>query len=179
MSTPVSLIYARSLNGVIGDAGDLPKWKIPGDLKRFKELTLGGVVIMGRKTWESLPAKSRPLTGRVNFIISSQAPCVEDQDKDVTFFTSPDTALQEAYKLDRPIWIIGGASVYKLFEDQVDFVYETLVLSNSVCGDTRYVFNKKSYLRKEEIVENVLVYRPDEQQPLTARAVHRFFSVIK
>ncbi len=68
--TVISLVYAQSRNGIIGDAGGLP-WHIPSDLKRFKETTLGKPVIMGRKTWDSLPRK--PLPGRLNIVITRQA----------------------------------------------------------------------------------------------------------
>ena len=65
--TPITLIVAVAENGVIGANGALP-WHIPEDLKRFKALTLGKPVVMGRKTWESLP--KRPLPGRTNIVVS-------------------------------------------------------------------------------------------------------------
>ena len=67
MSAPISLIVAVAQNGVIGSRGALP-WRLPQDLKRFKALTLGKPVIMGRKTWDSLPRK--PLPGRTNIIVT-------------------------------------------------------------------------------------------------------------
>ena len=66
----VSLIVAKSKNNVIGNKGRIP-WYIPNDLKRFKELTTNNVVIMGRKTFESLPKEYRPLPNRVNIILSN------------------------------------------------------------------------------------------------------------
>jgi dihydrofolate reductase len=66
MST-ISLVVAAAENGAIGHRGALP-WRIPEDLKRFKTLTMGKPVIMGRKTWDSLPRK--PLPGRVNIVIT-------------------------------------------------------------------------------------------------------------
>lgn len=66
MST-ISLVVAVAENGVIGQRGQLP-WRIPADLKRFKTLTMGKPVIMGRKTWDSLPKK--PLPGRTNIVIT-------------------------------------------------------------------------------------------------------------
>ena len=65
----ISLVYAISNNGVIGKNGGLP-WHMPSDLKHFKAVTLGKPVIMGRKTWESLPRK--PLPGRQNIVVSRQ-----------------------------------------------------------------------------------------------------------
>jgi dihydrofolate reductase len=64
---PVTIILARADNGVIGAGGTLP-WHLPEDLKRFKALTLGKPIIMGRKTWDSLPRK--PLPGRTNIVVS-------------------------------------------------------------------------------------------------------------
>ncbi len=68
----VSIVVARSSNGVIGRDGALP-WHLPSDLKRFRELTTGGSVVMGRRTFESLPAAVRPLPNRRNLVVSSNA----------------------------------------------------------------------------------------------------------
>jgi hypothetical protein len=65
----VGLIWAQSTSGVIGRDGGIP-WHVPEDLARFKELTLGHTVVMGRRTWESLPARFRPLPGRRNVVVS-------------------------------------------------------------------------------------------------------------
>src|SRR6185503_730538 len=65
--TTISLVVAAAENGVIGHRGALP-WRLPEDLKRFKALTMGKPVIMGRKTWDSLPKK--PLPGRTNIVIT-------------------------------------------------------------------------------------------------------------
>src|SRR5574343_1620977 len=65
------LIYARARNGVIGRDNQMP-WHLPEDLAHFKRVTLGQPVIMGRKTWDSLPAKFRPLSGRRNIVITRQ-----------------------------------------------------------------------------------------------------------
>lgn len=67
----VNIIVAYNDHRVIGNKGDIP-WKIPADMKRFKELTNGGVVIMGRKTWDSLPPKFRPLPNRINIVLTRQ-----------------------------------------------------------------------------------------------------------
>ena len=65
------LIYARAANGVIGIKGTMP-WHLPEDLAHFKRTTLGCPVIMGRKTWDSIPAKFRPLPGRTNMVVTRQ-----------------------------------------------------------------------------------------------------------
>ena len=69
MSDGLTLIAALARNGVIGNNNALP-WHLPEDLKHFKELTTGHAVIMGRKTWESLPARFRPLPGRQNIVVT-------------------------------------------------------------------------------------------------------------
>ena len=66
------LIYARARNGTIGQNNQMP-WHLPEDLAHFKRVTLGQPVIMGRKTWDSLPARFRPLPGRVNIVVTRQA----------------------------------------------------------------------------------------------------------
>ncbi len=67
----VGLIWAQSTSGVIGRAGGIP-WRLPEDMARFKELTMGHTVVMGRRTWESLPPKVRPLPGRRNVVVTRQ-----------------------------------------------------------------------------------------------------------
>lgn len=107
-------IVAVSADGVIGVDGGLP-WHYPEDLKRFKRLTLGGTVIMGRKTWESLGRK--PLPGRRNVVISRQD--VEH----VESFTSIAEAINSCRE---PLWIIGGAQIYLAaleYCDSLDITY--------------------------------------------------------
>src|SRR5690348_13067978 len=70
--TRLNLIYARSRNGVIGKDGKMP-WHLPEDLAHLKKVTMGCPVIMGRKTWESIPPKFRPLPGRKNIVVTRQA----------------------------------------------------------------------------------------------------------
>ena len=69
---PINLIYARAANGVIGQDNALP-WHLPEDLAHFKRDHAGAPVIMGRKTWDSLPPKFRPLPGRTNIVVTRQA----------------------------------------------------------------------------------------------------------
>jgi hypothetical protein len=73
----VGLIWAQSTSGVIGRDNGIP-WRLPEDQARFKELTMGQTVVMGRLTWESLPAKVRPLPGRKNVVVTRQAEYVAD-----------------------------------------------------------------------------------------------------
>ena len=95
-------IAAVSQNGVIGKNGDLP-WRLPGDLKWFKALTMGHVLLMGRKTWESLP---KALPGRENWVLSKTMQAVEG----VRVFRSLEDALEALG--ERVLFIIGGGQLY-------------------------------------------------------------------
>ena len=103
------LIYARAANGVIGKEGALP-WHLPEDLAHFKRTTLGCPVIMGRKTWDSLPPKFRPLPGRTNIVITRQPNWHENGAQTAQ-------GLREALQLCEQfpdVWVIGGAQLYAL-----------------------------------------------------------------
>ena len=75
--TEVGLVWAQSTSGVIGRDGDIP-WRVPEDLARFKQVTMGHTVVMGRRTWDSLPARVRPLPGRRNVVLSRQTDFTAD-----------------------------------------------------------------------------------------------------
>ena len=107
----INLIYARAANGVIGKDNAMP-WHLPEDMAHFKQLTSGCPVIMGRKTWDSLPAKFRPLPGRHNIVISRQAGYAAEG-------ASTAASLVQALRLceaDSQVWVIGGAQIYALAE---------------------------------------------------------------
>ena len=104
----LTLIAAVSRNGVIGKDNALP-WHLPEDLKHFKQLTTGHAVIMGRKTWESLPARFRPLPNRSNIVISRNAA-----------FDAPGAQLAGTLEAalaaagSQQAFVIGGAQLYGL-----------------------------------------------------------------
>jgi len=101
------LIFARAANGVIGHNNTLP-WHLPEDMAHFKRTTLGCPVIMGRKTWDSLPPRFRPLPGRLNVVVTRQA---DWQAAGALCAHS----LPEAMALcppDSDAWVIGGAEIY-------------------------------------------------------------------
>lgn len=102
----VGLIWAQSTNGIIGREGQLP-WHLPEDLARFRAVTSGATVLMGRATWESLPPRFRPLPGRRNVVLSRQQGYVA---AGAEVYDSPGDALASA---DGDVWVIGGASVYE------------------------------------------------------------------
>lgn len=103
--TQIGLVWAQSTSGVIGRGGDIP-WNVPEDLARFKQVTMGHTVAMGRRTWDSLPAKVRPLPGRRNIVVSRQTGFVADG-ADVV--GSIEAALTESV-----VWVIGGEQIYLL-----------------------------------------------------------------
>ena len=124
----ISLVYAISQNGVIGKDGGLP-WHVPTDLKHFKEVTLGKPVIMGRKTWESLPKK--PLRGRQNIVVSRKSGFFAEG-ADVATNSEDAVALAGAAP---EVCVIGGAELFKLFFPKAGRVYLTRILAD-VSGDT-------------------------------------------
>lgn len=126
----ISYVVAAARNGVIGRDGTLP-WHISSDLKRFKEITMGKPVVMGRKTWESLPRK--PLPGRRNIVLT----------RDPRFAaTGAEVAATAAEALllcgdAEEIAVIGGGEIYRLFWTLVDRLYLTEV-DLAVDGDTHF-----------------------------------------
>jgi dihydrofolate reductase len=108
----IAAIWAQSANGVIGKDGKIP-WHYPGDFKRFKRVTLGSTIVMGRKTWESI---GKPLPGRRNVVVSRTvgptpiSMTMLGWDQSVVWCGSVEDALQWDTSAD--VWVIGGAEVY-------------------------------------------------------------------
>jgi dihydrofolate reductase len=126
--TIVSLVVAVARNGVIGRDGGLP-WHSAADLKQFRALTMGKPVIMGRKTWESLPR--RPLPGRRNIVITRQARYRADGAEVVA-----DAAQAMARCADADeVCIIGGGEIYRLFWERANRIYLSRI-DVEVAGDT-------------------------------------------
>jgi dihydrofolate reductase len=103
----LNLIYARAANGVIGKDNALP-WHLPEDMAHFKRMTSGCPVVMGRKTWDSLPPRFRPLPGRRNIVVTRQADWQADGAERAA-------GLPEAIALcdgEAEVWVIGGAQIY-------------------------------------------------------------------
>lgn len=134
----ISAIVAMTQDFGIGNKGDLPWPRIPEDMKHFASLTAGRPVIMGRKTWESIPEKFRPLKGRWNIIITSQ----HDYDTGevpegalVTTVPSLEMALTvigESKKDQHPV-IIGGGSIYAQAYSRIEHLYVTWVSGSFEC----------------------------------------------
>jgi dihydrofolate reductase len=110
----LSLIVARARNGAIGRDGTIP-WHAPEDLAFFQRETLGGAIIMGRRTWDSLP--KRPLPRRLNIVVTSTPRAAED----LTLFVSLENALDAARAAGHlRLYAIGGAGIYRAFLPQAD-----------------------------------------------------------
>jgi dihydrofolate reductase len=123
---PITLVVARAQNGVIGRDGGLP-WHLPADLKRFKALTMGSVMVMGRKTFDSLP---RLLPGRRHIVLTRDGGW-KAEGADVAH------SVEEAIELAKgePVSVIGGAEVFALFLPHADRIELTEVLAD-IPGDT-------------------------------------------
>lgn len=124
-------ILAVSTDGAIGHQGKLP-WTLPEDLKRFRSLTMGHSVLMGRKTYESI---GRPLRGRKNIVITSQPKSIRFLD--VHTFCDSEEALAFALVDDADPFVIGGAQLYQRFWARTGRVHLTEVHGNYPDADTR------------------------------------------
>jgi dihydrofolate reductase len=111
----LNLIYARARNGVIGKQGTLP-WHLPEDLAHFKRVTLGCPVIMGRKTWDSIPLKFRPLPGRTNVVVTRQSDWRADGALPANNMLDALSICEHMSVILEPspeqVWVIGGAQIY-------------------------------------------------------------------
>ena len=126
----ISFVVAVSRNGVIGRAGGLP-WHISSDLKRFKAITMGKPLIMGRKTWESLPKK--PLPGRRNIVITRQ----KNYQADGAVIVADAAAALAAAGDAEEVCVIGGGEIFTAFLAKANRIYLTEV-DLEVEGDTRF-----------------------------------------
>jgi dihydrofolate reductase len=149
---PITLVVARSLNGVIGRDGSLP-WHLPADLKRFKAITMGSAMIMGRRTFESLP---RLLPGRRHIVLTRDRSW-KAEGAEVAH--SADQALELAG--NEPVSVIGGADVFALFLPLADRVELTEVIDDTQ-GDTIMPDPRESAEWQET---EVAVHAPEDGRP--------------
>jgi len=127
----ITLIVAAATNDVIGRDGRLP-WTLPSDLRRFKELTMGKPILMGRKTWESLPR--RPLPGRDNLVISHQA--IVGEKDGARWFNGLGAAVSWAQESGATeLCVIGGAALFRETMPIADNLHLTRIES-AIEGDT-------------------------------------------
>ncbi|BCS54643.1 dihydrofolate reductase [Geobacter sp. SVR] len=116
---PIRIIAAMTGEGVIGAGNKLP-WHIPAELQLFRQLTLGGTVIMGRRTFQSI---GRPLPGRHNIVLSSTVPVLEGAQTARSF----GEALDKGRQAQRPIFIIGGVQLFREALPIADGMYISLI----------------------------------------------------
>ena len=142
----ISLIVAMASNRVIGNKGGIP-WKIPGEQKMFKKITMGHTMIMGRKTYESL---GRPLPGRINIVVTRQT---DYQAPGCTVVHDLDSAIDACAAAESEAFIIGGGQLYHETISTADRIYLTLI-PKEIRGDTYFPeFSEADF----EIVESGFV----------------------
>ena len=128
----ITLVLAATDNGVIGKDGAIP-WHISDDLKRFKALTMDKTIVMGRKTWDSLPRK--PLPGRRNIVVT--------RDEHWRAEGAESMSLNQALALP-DVFVIGGAEIYREALARADRIELTQV-HKSFDGDARFDFDRKDW----------------------------------
>ena len=148
----ITLVFASDPNGIIGNKGKLPWPTLKGDLKRFKEITMGGTVVMGRNTFESLP--NGPLIGRHNIVLTKNI-TLQDRWKAFKFNIKnllSDTSLEFENNFNdvvddvrnekfNNVFVIGGASIYRQMEHCCDRMIWTQV-KEAYEGDTKFIPSK-------------------------------------
>ena len=145
----LSLIVAAAEGGIIGRDNALP-WRLSGDLKRFKEITMGKPLIMGRKTFDSL---GRPLPGRTNIVLSRDPTLhIEDVEMVGDFPTAKEVAMEAAHRAAvSEIMVIGGAGIYRLALPYADRIYLTEVHA-AMPGDAVFpAYDKADWIEQSRL----------------------------
>ncbi|MFC7155133.1 dihydrofolate reductase [Halomarina halobia] len=134
----IALVAAVAANGVIGADGDMP-WHYPADLRRFKRLTTGHPVVMGRRTYESIAARlGGPLPDRTNVVLTTrELDLPEGTVRAGSIEEALDAAREAAAGADDVVFVVGGATVYEQFLPRADRMYLT-ELRATYEGDTRF-----------------------------------------
>ena len=147
----ITLVVAAARNGVIGKDGAIP-WRLSDDMKRFKALTLGHTVVMGRKTWDSLPPKSRPLPGRRNIVVTRDANWKAEG--------AETSSLEAALKQAGDIFVIGGGEIYNAALPLAHRI-ELTDVHRDFEGDAVFVFDRSGWretAREEHVSGDGLSY---------------------
>jgi dihydrofolate reductase len=153
----IALVVARAANGVIGDHGKIP-WRIPEDMRRFRNLTMGKPCIMGRRTWDSLPKK--PLPGRLNIVVTRNPDYAAEG---AMLVSSLDQAFARASgESPGEICVIGGEEIYRAAIPLADVIYLTDVVED-FAGDAYFPpldpIDWCETTREEHVSESGLRYR--------------------
>ena len=148
----ISHIVAMASNRVIGNRGEIP-WKIPGEQKMFKEITMGHTIVMGRKTYEAI---GRPLPGRTNIVVTRQA---DYQAPGCKVVHDIKIALESCPPDESEVFIIGGGQIYEETISIADRIYLT-VLPKEVSGDTYFPeFSESDFeIKKSDFIDAVEPY---------------------
>ena len=156
----IAMIVAMDKEGYIGHKGELP-WRLSTDIKRFKKITEAegnNAVIMGRKTWDSLPKKYKPLSGRLNIVMSRNSEWRAEGASNALY---PGRAIEIAYSEGcEECWIIGGSKIYELFLDRVEELHITEV-NTQKSGEIRFPKWKKEEWT-QDIIESKTKNEYDE-----------------
>ena len=170
MSTPlVALVAARARNGVIGDGGALP-WRLKSDMALFKAATMGKPVIMGRKTWDSLPR--RPLPGRLNLVLSRDGSfeplgAILCENLSEALDIARETAAEDGVD---EICVIGGGAIFAAAMPRARRLYLTEVEAD-VAGDVRFPDFEEA--RWREVKREHHPAGPDDDHSFTFRVLER------
>jgi dihydrofolate reductase len=144
-SYPYKAIVAVAENGVIGRGGDLP-WRLPGDLKWFKKITLGHTILMGRKTWDSLPGA---LPGRKNWVLSRHA----SPEDGMSVFRSM-AEVKQALDPSQNLFVIGGGEIYSMALPLCHELYISEVRQKIPDGDAFFPPYKDEFIPHEVLDDN-------------------------
>ena len=116
-------IWAEDEQGLIGQDGKLP-WKLPAELQHFKKVTMGNIILMGRKTFDGM--NKRVLPGRIALVLTRE-PSYEKDNASILVFHSKNEVLSWYQKQDKTLFITGGAEMFSLFEHELDGIYRTKI----------------------------------------------------
>ena len=161
----LKLIYARAANGVIGLNNQMP-WHLPEDLAHFKRTTLGCPVLMGRKTWESIPAKFRPLPGRANLVITRQPDWQAEGAHAVHSLEEGLTLALAHCPEGKDLWVMGGAEIYaqaapiaeEAVVTEIDAAYEGDAFAPQL-GDGWQEISRESHVSSTGLKFSFVTYR--------------------
>ncbi len=141
-STAIALVAAQSENRVIGRGNEIP-WKVKGEQKLFKDITMGGTLVMGRKTFDSI---GRPLPGRTSIIVTRDRSLTIDN---CLVTHSLEAALEQAHEIGKPIFVVGGGEIYQQALEQADEIHLTTI-HTSVEGDVYFPELPENFTLSEE-----------------------------
>jgi len=146
---PFTAVVACTPSGVIGRDGGMP-WRLKSDLQRFKTMTMGGTLVMGRKTFDTI---GRPLPGRETIVLTRAAASWQVVPQEVPHLhwaDRPARAIALAQQLAKPVFVVGGAEIYRIFWPHCDEIWLTRVLSD-VSGDTHVELPLDEFELRESI----------------------------